>query len=359
MSKTKSWESRTNHFCSRLNLKIPILLAPMAGACPVGLSSAVANQGGLGACGALLLQPDAITEWAAAFRQKSTGSFQMNNWIPDPPPIRDVINEEKVRKFIVNWWPEANFQNPPLNPPDFEAQFEAMLAATPNAISSIMGIFPDPMIDRMKEAGICWLATATTVNEAILAEKSGADAIVAQGFEAGGHRGTFTAEQASAVSAGLFSLLPAIVDAVNIPVVAAGGIADSRGIAAALLLGASAVQIGTGFLRTPEAAIPSAWADAIGSTFPDKTILTRAFTGRLGRSIATDYAVSAEMPDALEPAPYPVQRQLTSGMTAQARQTNDLSRIQAWAGQSGHLASELPAGELTRKLWESARQLLA
>lgn len=282
----------------------------------------------------------------------------MNNWIPDPLPVRDEIQEERIRRFISSWWTDANFEKPPSNQPDFEAQFEAMVAAEPTAISSIMGIYPEIMINHMKSAGIFWLATATTVDEAILAEQAGADAIVAQGFEAGGHRGTFDAPEAFAVSAGLFSLLPAIVDAVEVPVVATGGIADSRGIAAAIMLGASAVQIGTGFLRTPQAAIPSAWADAIGSTLPDRTILTRAFTGRLGRSVATDYARAAESPDAPEPAPYPVQRQLTSGMTTEARQKNDLSRIQAWAGQSGYLASEIHAGELTSQLWKGAHKLL-
>lgn len=331
----------------------------MAGACPVGLSIAVANQGGLGACGVLLMQPDAITQWAAAFRQQSSGSFQLNNWIPDPTPVRDAESEENIRKFIANWQSATDFEKPPANSPDFGAQFEAMLTAKPTAISSIMGIFPEPMVDRMKKAGISWLATATTVKEATLAEQAGADAIVAQGIEAGGHRGTFDAERAYTVSAGLFSLLPAIVDAVDIPVVATGGIADSRGIAAAILLGASAVQIGTGFLRAPEALIPSAWANAIGSALPDETILTRAFTGRLGRSIATDYAKSANSPEAPKPAPYPIQRLLTAAMTTQARQKNVLSCMQAWSGQSGHLAAALPATELVRQLWEGAHELLS
>ena len=222
-----------------------------------------------------------------------------------------------------------------------------------------MGIYPEKMVARMKSADVYWLATVTTIDEATVAEQAGADLIIAQGFEAGGHRGTFEAEYALEVSAGLFSLLPAIVDRVRIPVIATGGIADSRGIAAAFMMGASAVQIGTGFLRTPEAQIPTAWADGIGRALPHKTTLTRAFTGRLGRSIATEYAISAQSPQAPEPAPYPVQRQLTSGMTAQAKSNNDLSRIQAWSGQSGYLAQALPAAELTMQLWKGARQLLA
>jgi nitronate monooxygenase len=157
---------------------------------------------------------------------------------------------------------------------------------------------------------------------------------------------------------GLFSLLPAVVDAVNIPVVATGGIADARGVAAALLLGASAVQVGTGFLRCPEARLPQAWADAIGRTLPEQTLVTRAFSGRPGRTIATAYARAAVSPLAPKPAPYPVQRGLTQAMRDAAIKANDVDRMQAWAGQSSALARAQPAGEVVNDLWEGARALL-
>ncbi len=358
MRKPQLWTDRTQQFCATLSLRIPILLAPMAGACPVSLSSAVANKGGLGACGVLLMQPDDIIKWAAEFRSQSNGAIQMNNWIPDPSPMRDEDQERKIQNFIAGWHTESESARPVPELPDFDAQYEAMLAAQPAAISSIMGIYPEEFVNRMNSAGIQWLATATTVDEAKEAVDAGADAIVAQGFEAGGHRGTFAAGEARRAAAGLVSLLPAIVDTVDVPVVAAGGIADGRGIAAAITLGASAVQIGTGFLRTPEAGIPSAWADAIQTGFPNRTVLTRAFTGRLGRSIATEYAEAAESADAPEPAPYPVQRQLTGNMVAQARRENDVARMQAWAGQSGFLSSAVPAGQLIGDLWKHAQQLL-
>ena len=137
---------------------------------------------------------------------------------------------------------------------------------------------------------------------------------------------------------GLFSLIPAVVDAVRVPVVAAGGVADSRGIAAALTLGASAVQIGTGFLRCPEAKINTAWADALACTAPEDTMLTRAFSGRAGRSIATQYAVVAASADSPAPAPYPVQRGLTALMRLEAQTLSDVQRMQAWAGQSAAMA---------------------
>src|ERR1700726_506018 len=152
-----------------------------------------------------------------------------------------------------------------------------------------MGLYPERLVARMKSQGIKWLANVTTVDEAKLAEAAGADVIVAQGMEAGGHRGAFDATKAQARMVGLFSLLPAVVDAVKVPVVASGGIADGRGVAAALILGASAAQIGTGFLRCPEANTHLAWADALAVTPPEGTVVSRVFSGRPGRSIATDY----------------------------------------------------------------------
>jgi nitronate monooxygenase len=197
------------------------------------------------------------------------------------------------------------------------------------------------------------------VEEARQAEAAGADAILVQGSEAGGHRGSFRVEDAERQSVGLFSLLPCVADAVRIPVVAAGGIADGRGVAAALLLGASAVQIGTGFLRCPEAQLHPAWADALARTAPEQTVLTRAFSGRAGRSIATAYVQAAMEPAAPAPAPYPVQRGLTSRMRSAAQKDGDVQRMQAWAGQSASLAQAKPAGELLAELWATALMLLS
>jgi nitronate monooxygenase len=243
--------------------------------------------------------------------------------------------------------------------PDFDEQCEAILASRPLVISSIMGLYPPPTVARMKAAGISWFATATTVAEAREAEDAGADAIVAQGMEAGGHRGAFDAAQAEQRLVGLFALLPAVVDAVEVPVVAAGGIADPRGVAAALVLGASAVEVGTGFLRSPEAKLSPAWADAISRTRPEETLVTRAFSGRPGRSVATGYARAASASDAPRPAPYPIQRGLTQAMRDAALKANDIDRIQAWAGQSAALAQDLPAAEIVDYLWNGARTLLA
>jgi len=350
--------ARAEAFCRRFGLRVPVLLAPMAGACPPSLSAAVANAGGLGACGALLMQPAAILSWAKELRAASNGPFQLNLWIPDPPPKRDAAHEAAVGTFLAKWGPEVPPSAGDAKPPDFIAQCEALLEAAPPIVSSIMGLYPPGFVRRLKERGISWWANVSTAAEARAAEDAGAEVVVAQGMEAGGHRGSFDASQAEAGMVGLFALVPAVADAVKVPVVATGGIADARGVAAALLLGASAAQIGTGFLRCPEAKLNAAWADALARTPPECTLVSRAFSGRAGRSVATAYARAATAPAAPSPAPYPVQRGLTQAMREAAGKAGDLDRMQAWAGQSAMLARAEPAGQVVRALWDGARELL-
>ena len=351
--------ARAEAFAARLGIRLPILLAPMAGVCPPSLSIAVANAGGMGACGALLMQPEVIRAWAEEFRRHSSGKFQINLWIPGPPPVRDVHAEQHERDFLADWGPRVPEDAGDGVLPDFASQCEALLAARPKAISSIMGLFAPAFVTAMKSSGILWFATATTVDEARAAEAAGADAIIAQGSEAGGHRGAFSVEEAESRAVGLFALLPQVADAVSLPVIAAGGIADARGVAAALLLGASAAMVGTGFLRCPEAQLHPAYAERLGQTEAHHTILTRAFTGRPGRSIATRYVRACAEPGAPSPAPYPIRRGFTRAMREDAVRTGDAERMQMWAGQSARLASGLPAPVVTRQLWEEASRLLS
>src|ERR1700756_3986685 len=206
---------RAEAFANRLDIRLPILLAPMAGACPPSLSIAVANAGGMGACGALLMTPESIAVWANEFRQQSDGQFQINLWIPDPPPVRDPIAEQRHREFLASWGPAVSAEMGESVLPDFEAQCHAVIAAKPKAISSIMGLFPPPSVAEMKAHGILWFATVTTVHEARAAAAAGADAIIAQGMEAGGHRGAFRAADAELQMVGLIALIPQISDAVS------------------------------------------------------------------------------------------------------------------------------------------------
>ncbi len=356
--KVRNPVERAAEFAARLGIRMPILLAPMAGACPPSLSIAVANAGGMGACGALLMKPEEIAAWCGEFRQHSTGEFQINLWIPGPPPNRDAELERRQREYLAQWGPEVPESAAEGVLPDFDAQCQALLNAKPKVISSIMGLYASFFVAQMKARGILWWATATTVAEARAAEEAGANAVIAQGAEAGGHRGAFDANEAERRMVGLFALLPQVVDAVSIPVIAAGGIGDARGVSAALVLGASAAMIGTGFLRCPEAKLNRAWADTLGKTEADETMITRAFTGRPGRGVANGYVRASASADAPSPASYPLQRGLTRAMRENASKAGDAERMQMWAGQAAKLARSEPAGDVAIQLWEEASRLL-
>ncbi len=345
--------TRAKTFCEAYGLRLPVVMAPMAGACPPALAAAVSRAGGMGAGGMTGDTPDGIDRWAKTVRASGNGAFMLNLWVPDPPPKRDPVHEQEVRRSLEDWgarppetWSDAQA--------DFEAQCDAVVAAGPPVVSSIMGLYPPDVVTRFRDAGIRWWATVTTVFEAEEAAAAGADAIIAQGMEAGGHRAAFDAAKGEIQLVGLSSLVPSIVDAVPVPVVAAGGIADGRGVASALVLGASAVIVGTALLRSPEAAIPSAWADALAHARPEDTTTTRAFSGRLGRSLRTRYVEAAGACEAPTPAPFPIQRSLTATMRATAAEANDLDGMSAWAGQSAALARAEPAGDIVQRIWIEA-----
>jgi nitronate monooxygenase len=345
---------RVEEFCDRFGLRLPILQSPMAGACPPELAIAVAEAGGMGASGVLQDHPERIGEWVQQFRSGSSGALQLNIWIPDPPS-HDQDRMDAARHFLGRFGTPGSPASGPA--PVFREQCEAMLTARPTVISSIMGLFDLDYVRRLHEQGINWFACATTLDDALAAQQAGADAIVAQGMEAGGHRGSFEQDAADQTQVGLFALLPRLADHLRVPIVAAGGIADGRGVAAALALGASAVQVGTALLRCPETGISKQWSAALEGLAPEATVTTRAYTGRLARAAPTPYLSAWTEPDAPRPAPFPDQLRLV----AQWRRgkTNGLDKANHWAGQSAALATEEPAGEVITRMWRDASALLA
>jgi nitronate monooxygenase len=349
---------RARAFCDAYGLTVPILLAPMAGASPVSLSVAVANAGAMGALGAVMTPPAGIAEWVRDFRAASRGVFQLNTWLPDTDPVRDPIHEARVRAFLAQWGPEVPADAGEVSRASIDAQCDAFIEARPRAVSSIMGLFAPDIVRRLKEKGIAWFATATTLDEARRAQAVGADAIIAQGFEAGGHRGSFDQAAAERQSIGLLALLPRLADRLDIPIIAAGGIGDGRGVAAALMLGASAAVIGTAFLRCPDARTPRLWANALEDLEPEDTVLTRVLSGRLARAIASDFVKAATSPNAPAPAPFPVQRGLTAPLREAAAAAEDTRRLLVPAGQSAAMAKAIPAGDLVREIWDEARALI-
>lgn len=358
MAGETSARQRAEAFCERYALQIPILQAPMAGACPASLAIAVANAGGMGGMGALMTSPDGIRAWASDVRASSNGAFQINLWVPDPPPVRDAAAEARVRDFLGQFGPAVPEEAGNAALQDFEQQCEAMLDAGAPVVSSIMGVFPDVFVARLKQRGVAWFATVTTLAEAHEAQRAGADALIVQGAEAGGHRGAFDNAAAERQGGTLFALLPRIGDKIDLPLIATGGIGDGRAIAAALTLGASAVQIGTALLRSPDAKMPAAYADALVELEPEGTVPTRAFSGRLGRAVVNDYVKATMAPDVPKPAPYPVQRGLVAPMREAAGRENDGQRMQIWAGQAAAMARAEPAAEFVRRVWQDAERLL-
>jgi len=348
---------RAQEFCDRFGLRVPIVQAPMAAACPTELAIAVAEAGGMGAAGVLRDSPSVITQWAERFRGGSAGPFQLNIWIPDKP-LADARERhrriEQARDFLARFGTPG--QAAP-DYPDYEAQCEAMLAARPTVISSIMGIFEPDYVHRMHGQGIAWFACATKLEDALAAQEAGADAIVAQGMEAGGHRGTFNQDDAERTDIGLFALLPWLADHLRVPIIAAGGIADGRAVAAALTLGAGAVQVGTALLRCPETGISKQWSAALHGLAPDATVTTRAYTGRLARAAATPYLVAWTQPGAPRPAPFPDQLRLVTQWRL-GSPDGGVDKHNYWAGQSAALATENPAGQVVAGMWRDASDLL-
>lgn len=342
-----------------LQIEHAIIQAPMAGSTTPALAAAVSNAGALGSLGCAMMDPAAVRDSVQEIRARTNRSFNINFFCHTPPrddPARNAHASALFKPFYdalgIAHMPAVEASNFPFD----QAMLDAMLALRPHVLSFHFGLPDAALLAPLKEAGIVLMSSATSAREARFLEASGVDAIIAQGFEAGGHRGHFESDfEASCV--GSMALIPQIVDAVKVPVIAAGGIGDGRGIAAALMLGASGVQLGTAFLTTPEASVPGVHRDAILAADGSETRYTRVFSGRPARGIDNRIMRSlAPEQDALPD--FPLLNTLTKPLRAPALERGDSGLISLWAGQALSLNRTLPAAELVEKLVEDTTQRL-
>ncbi len=344
-----------NALTERLNLRWPILQAPMGWLSTPALAAAVSNAGGLGGLGMWGFSAVDAERRIAGFRQQSGGSLNVNYPLWPEPEISAEVAEPMRQQLQVHY--EAKELGPVPKPEGTASEvspehLSMLLRVKPQMVSFHFGLPRQEVLDAIKGAGIFVISSATTVAEAQLLEQRGVDAIIAQGTEAGGHRGTFTGVDIS-MQPGLFALLPQVVDAVRVPVIAAGGVANGRTVAAAVMLGASAVQLGTAFLRCEEANVLDAHRAALREANEASTIVTDTITGRPARYIRNRLTDDL-MASGLKPVTFPAQLSLTAPLGA----TGDRELTALFAGQSVALARDTTAAELVATLAEDATRRL-
>jgi len=339
----------------------PIVLAPMAGAMDAALAIAVAKGGGLASLPAALLKADQLREQVATFRA-AAGDAPLNlNFFAHTPPVpnnaREHVWREKLKPYYVELGIDPNAPVPASNRAPFDEAFCAVVEEVrPAAVSFHFGLPGTALVTRVKAAGCLVLGAATTVAEAVWLEQRGCDVIIAQGYEAGGHRGLFLTDDLAA-QVGTFSLVPQVADAVRGPVIAAGGIADARGIVAALALGAAAVQIGTAYLACPESKILPLHRAALKTARDDGTAVTNVMTGRPARGLVN--RLMRELGPISDAAPaFPLAGGALAPLHAKAQAQGSGEFSSMWAGQSAALAREMPATDLTRSLAAEAQALM-
>lgn len=352
MAPSPAW----SQLAARLGIEYPLIQAPMAGgATTPELVAAVSNAGGLGSTGAAYLTPEELVRHSRRVRELTDRPFAINLFVPLPPP--GPVDPSRMLAVLAPHHQELGLPppQPPAPPlPPFEEQVDAVLESGARVFSFTFGIPSAPVLERLRARGMLLAGTATTVHEARLLEAAGVDVIVAQGSEAGGHRGTFAAPFEAAM-VGTLALVPQVVDAVRLPVVASGGIMDGRGIAAARVLGASGVQLGTAFLCCPESGVAPVHKAALRQARDDATVITRAFSGRPARGLAN--ALSEQLEHSADVLPFPLQHAATTPLRRASAQRGDARFVALWSGQAAPLLRELPAAELTRKLISEAEAL--
>jgi nitronate monooxygenase len=353
------WQDR--RFLDLVGIELPIVQAPMAGSVTSEMVIAVSDAGGLGSLPCAMLNAEQLRTELGVIRQRTTQPINVNFFChapPRPDARRDAAWRERLRPYYAELGLDGDAQpSGPARTPFDEAMCDAVLEFRPEVVSFHFGLPEQRLLRRVKESGAKVLSSATSVAEARALEAGGCDAIIAQGYEAGGHRGMFlTSDIAS--QAGTMALVPQVVDAVRVPVIAAGGIADGRGIVAALALGAAGVQIGTAYLFCPEAKVGAAHRAALASADDAATVLTNVFTGRPARGIVN--RIVREVGPMSQDAPdFPLAATGVAPLRAKGEATGSGDFTPLWSGQAAGLGRELPAGDLTRTLAAEASARLA
>jgi nitronate monooxygenase len=333
-----------NRLTAKLGIDYPVIQGPLGGLSSQRLTAAVSNFGGLGSFGALNLSPDAIKDVIGEIRSLTAKPFAMNLWVSQEDDGARRSDESAFNRSlapIARHLTELGAPLPthkPYSPPTrFEDQARALIEAKVPVFTFIFGVPPTEILQECRAKEIVTIGAATTPEEAAALEEAGVDAIAASGFEAGGHRGSFLLAADDSLT-GTFSLVPRITDTVNVPVIAAGGIADARGLIAALALGAEAVQMGTAFLACEESGASRLHRQALQEKRAGHTALTKGFTGRLARGIHNRLLEELSRPG-IEILPYPLQRALVRNLAVPAEAAGRSDLLPLWAGQSANLSA--------------------
>lgn len=335
-----------------LGIELPIIQAPMAGANLSPMAIAVSEAGGLGSLPCAMLSAEQMRAELETIRRQTSRPVNVNFFCHQPPaadPDREQAWKQHLAKYYVELGLDPQAPLPSANRRPFDAAAcDLVEELKPEVVSFHFGL-PDPaLLARVRASGAKILSSATTVEEALWLEQKGCDAIIAQGIEAGGHRGMFLSEDIS-TQAGTRALVPQIVDAVKVPVIASGGIADARGIAAAFALGAAAVQLGTAYLLCPEAILSAVHRQALKNLQDNGTAITNVFSGRPARGIVNRLIREAGPMSPLAP-PFPLASSAIAPLRKKSEAMGSPDFAQMWSGQAGGLCRELPAGDLTRQL---------
>ncbi len=350
-------------FASRLGIEHPLIQAPMSGSTPPALVAAVSNAGALGALGAGYLEPQAILDQAAQIRMLGDRPYAIGLFVLPDEFEADMAAVAKARgqldALMAREGLDVRTSLPPRWAPRFSEQFAALCEARPAVAIFAFGVISPTQRRELRRRDIQVIGTATTVAEARAWADAGADAVSMQGAEAGGHRGSFLHEAEDAMI-GLFALLPLAVRAVDIPVIAAGGIMDGRGMLAAEVLGAAASQLGTAFLTCPECSAAEAWKRDLPRTEEHQVTTIRGFSGRAARGLRNRFVEA--MPAAAQGLPYPVLNALTAPLRRAAAEAGRGDLLSEWCGQAAALVRPQPAAELVARLmheYRLARRALA